>query len=745
MTTLMRRILLSAWAVFIVCAFLFLPTYPTGTTARLLAFLQVDIGGSPNLQPFPALVVQSVRSVCAVAAAVAVAFSARGWGLPLCRFAMVPASHAGWCSFALGGGSLGIFLFGMGLTGILFPAFTLGTAAAGAFIAWRSMRVSAGRAGSAPLRGFAAAAGVITAALWILGVLVPEPGVDAYVYHLRLPFYYQMHHRIFSIWHHIHSQIPQVWDVLLVLFPVSISDTAAQALSALVAVALWSMIVSREGAGWGVRAAGLLFLSSPLVMGIGTSAYTDLTMAWLGFGSFMLLSAGGANPGRGPLFCAGILVGLVCSLKYASFPLAVAAAAWCLAAFWRTKRASCILAPTAGFVLAFWPWWAWNALATGNPVYPFFGKWFPDSLPPLPFAERLGSSVFKRSMLDVFRSPWTAFVRCEPGIFLSPWFIIAFPMMAWRRGAGSVPLGAGLWMGGLLISWSFFIADERFALSAVPVLAMALPGLDGIRHGRAVFAALFLVNGAGCLRQQFLPLSRIWTSLGLESRAAYLRESLSPPAGYFEAAEWLNRNVDRRERILFVSDCRSHYIWRECVHDHVYDYPTRLNYILWTTPRNPGRIAVRMRQLGIRWLAYLPANCARRLRQMPDLFPFKREEALVLYEFWQRKARLRAAFPEESIYEITPGMGRPADSPELPGVQDAAFAIVDEIRAREGDKKALEILGRLVETYPRVGAFHAALGQVLLSGKGGPSRIAEGRGHLERAAKAGWKFGFPLP
>ncbi|MES2091466.1 MAG: ATP-binding cassette domain-containing protein, partial [Pseudomonadota bacterium] len=43
----------------------------------------------------------------------------------------------------------------------------------------------------------------LVAATWVLGMFNPDPGVDALCYHLRLPFYYGLRHRVYPVWHQI--------------------------------------------------------------------------------------------------------------------------------------------------------------------------------------------------------------------------------------------------------------------------------------------------------------------------------------------------------------------------------------------------------------------------------------------------------------------------------------------------------------------------------------------------------------
>ena len=737
------NLLIALWAALVAVGFVFGATFPSGTTARIAEFVSPIPLSFPPLPGLGAWLGRIFQPLAAIALAVLLTISARGAGRVVSSFMVFPRATRWWMAVAVGGGLLSFLLFGLGLTGILFQPLVyilfihFIVAGFARFSVWKASGAGPGR-----LLGLAAG---LTMVAWISGVLVPEPGIDAYLYHLRLPFYYLHHHRIYSVWHHIHGHVPQAWEFLLTVFPRQLSATGAQALSALTALAIWRMAMERAVGGWVYRAGWILLMSSPLVFGTGVSAYTDLPLMWLEFGAFILLIPAAGAPGKSARFWAGAILGLATSLKYASFPAFFAAAivlsiqAVRLAKVGRDsgvllRSFSFILPLVAGFCSVFWPWLAWNALETGNPVFPFLGRLFPQALAALPFADRLSDAVFNRTFLNMFQSTWNALVRGEAFLFLFPLLVAAIPLLLsrkWRKPGSGMAL---VWAASFVTAWSMFMADERFILGVIPVFLFLLSPAGSIRFAKTGFVLLLLLNFYGILRQQFIPLDRLWAAAGLVSRAEYLEKTVYPSPGYMKMAGWLNSNTGEQDRILFVSDFKSPLIWRECIHDHVYDYPTRLVYLLWKTPPTPARVAVRFRQLGIRWVVYLPTINLARLKQIPDLFPFELDISRAWAGFWRVSAIPRAGFPPVYVYELSRNHAPLQALYHLPGVEDAARSNAIDILRVQGQPAATDYLRRLSAAYPWVGSFHLMYGEALMAN---PATVGAGREQIRISRKAG--------
>jgi hypothetical protein len=739
-----HRYLLLGWVALVLVNFTAASPYPYHNRSRIGEWLKLPSFATVHTLPASGVAREWSHAAGALALAGVAATSLAGWGGPLVDWTRFGRPLIGGLAAALGLGAVGLVLFGLGLAGLLYQALIWAVLAPGLVLAVQRIRMKyrESRVSIFELRrkGWIWWVGALVVIVYALAALNPDPGIDAWVYHLRLPFYYLLHHRVYDVWHHIHAHVPQLWEIILVVFPPGLADTAAQAASVLTLIPVFALLVRLGGEGAVSRLFALLFISSPLLVATGASAYTDGPMLWLSLLAFSLI-AGRESATPGARFVSGIVLGLACSLKYAAFPAVVAQAAAVAWLSYSLRRRFWGAPVLAGLLAAFLPWAAWNWLAVGNPVAPFLSRLFPAALAPLPFAEKLSASVFSRSTGDVLAAVWNAYVASGPFLFLAPLLVALFPVLVLRGTTG--PL-IGLWLVAFLVTWSVFMADERFGLAAVAVataaLARAVSIASGIpwtkgRTAIAVWALFIVLNLAGVAREVFLPYPRLLGTLGLISRGDY--PAYSPPSrpGFLPAAAWINAETAVGDRILFVSDSISPRIWRECIHDHVMDYPSRLIYLLWKIPHDPRRIGARFRQLGIRWVLYLPVRNAARLREMPDLFPFDPENARAFYEFWLTRSTRAAVFDRASIYRIDARPHHPRPVADVPGLQDVIFMSVEAARARAGDRAGLAELRRYEAGYPLIGSVRRALGRAMLANGADEVTRAEAVRHIRFAAE----------
>jgi len=733
------RYLLPVWAVLVLANFPAASPYPYHGRSRIGEWLRLPSFAAVRMLPASGVAWEWGRAAGVLALVGAAAAAVTGLGRPVSEWAGFGRPVIGGLTAAFGLGTGGLALFGLGLAGLLYQTLIWAVMAPGLVLTVIRFRMKYretrdARRDSLGGRGLLWWTGALVAAVYALAALNPDPGIDAWVYHLRLPFYYLLHHKIYDVWHQIHSHVPQLWEIGLTAFPPGLADTAAQAASVLTLIPVFAIVVRLGGDGFMSRALALLFMSSPLLVGTGASAYTDAPLLWLSLLSFFMLTGRDPVP-SGTLFASGVVLGLACSLKYAAFPAVVAQA---VAVAWlsrQNRRWSWGAPVLAGLLAAFLPWAAWNWLAVGNPVAPFLSRLFPAALAPLPFAEKLSASVFHRSMGDVLAATWNAYVASGPFLFLAPALVALFPILV-LRGMKS-PL-TGLWLASFLATWSVFMADERFGLAAAAVATAALAGMTPAKWARsriaaAAWAAFLALNLAGSFREVFLPFPRLLGTLGLLDREGYFAGSFPPRPGLPAATAWINGHTGPGDRVLFVSDSVSPRIWRECVHDHVMDYPSRLVYLLWKTPRDPARIGARFRQLGIRWVLYMPARNAARLKEMPDLFPFDPGTARAFYEFWLAYTGRSGVFDRASIYRVETRPHPPRAVAELPGIQDVVFMSVEAVRARDGDQAGLAELRRYAAGYPLAGSLRRALGRALMATGGDEVTRAEAVRHLRFA------------
>ena len=117
----------------------------------------------------------------------------------------------------------------------------------------------------------------------------------------------------------------------------------------------------------------LLFLSLPTVLQLAASAYVDLGLACFAFAAVVCLSRCTSSTGPPLVLCAGLLFGIALGSKYLALAYIPLLLAW---AHWHSRSWRPALLFLAVAVLVGMPWYAYNAVHTGNPFSPFAGEIF---------------------------------------------------------------------------------------------------------------------------------------------------------------------------------------------------------------------------------------------------------------------------------------------------------------------------------------------------------------------------------
>ncbi len=159
--------------------------------------------------------------------------------------------------------------------------------------------------------------------------------------------------------------------------------STAQLLLLAAVVTLWAR---RHAGAQSAALATALLLGCPLLVWLGSTAYVDLALALFVAGAFWALDLARTNRGgrheaslAGWLALAGGLAGAAAAVKYHGLfflGMVVLLGAW---SAWRERRPAAAAALAAAALLTACPWYLRNALATGNPVFPFLGAVFGNS------------------------------------------------------------------------------------------------------------------------------------------------------------------------------------------------------------------------------------------------------------------------------------------------------------------------------------------------------------------------------
>jgi hypothetical protein len=350
-------------------------------------------------------------------------------------------------------------------------------------------------------------------------------GFDVLEYHLQCPAEWLEAGRLTSLQHNVYSFLPGYLEAAYLHLAAAFGSMyaarglvmlAAQLLHAgltlTIAVAAGLFVAARVKQSGAARSTGLAgalaaaaILCVPYTVVDGSMANVEMGMvALLTFG-FIASQAGGLPPGaRGTLvgWMAGVASGVkLTGVFMVGAPLAL------LLLFRRGERRALLSAGALAF-LALLPYFLRNALASGNPVFPFatrlfgLGHWRPEQL-----ARWVPGHAFQGTLADRLHMAWTQGPVHPLWSVLLPVTLVA-AILAWRdRAFRPLAVAASLVLLVQLLAWVFLThLYARFLLPVVPCAGVLIGIAAGSIHARTATVrgrALAVLVGVAAI----LPLS----------------------------------------------------------------------------------------------------------------------------------------------------------------------------------------------------------------------------------------------
>ena len=482
-------------------------------------------------------------------------------------------------SITLGLGTLATLTFALGLFGLLqrwaVGAFLLAVLV----VCWpavpgrSSVLAVAAVVRRNPLLVVLAGFVVAVAAPLVTLALYPALAGDAISFHLAMPKLHIAAERVHLTPYLRYPVFPLVNEMLFAVMLLYAGDVGAQLVQCLAMLLVGILLYA-----WGDAArspvgglwAAALWIGSPLVVNFGTSAFIDAGLTlFVTASAYCFFKWIGQEASRGWLLLSGVFTGFAAGSKYsalffmAAFGVAVAYRSM------RERRWAPVLTfgLAAGLVAA--PWYVYNAVQTGNPVFPFFGHVF--SYGPWN-AEDLAAQMAQmrrfnagRSPDDFLRLPWNLASRPEAFhmeaplspvyLWLLPAVLVAGALMRHLRGVLAVTLA-------YVVFWFLSIQIARYLFPVLPLLSLLtaltidrLVGMIPLRFGRLTGTVLALLVAGTLVYPGWSFALRRMRELGptpttRAARAAYL----SHWAPSYPAYQLLNDRRGSRYRLYQLLD-----------------------------------------------------------------------------------------------------------------------------------------------------------------------------------------------
>jgi hypothetical protein len=538
------------------------------------------------------LVVQLGR-IAAVAALFAVLFAIGVRALELARVVIADALERRLLSVATG---FAVYQFVIRLLGelpLLSPAgIWVIVMALGILASFGRMRALAGeiRAIRVPLEWRTVAIGALLLAPLAMA-FAPAVSQDAMIYHLRFPEMTLSH----GSWAYDPatgaSFYPAATGTLyLPVLAIDREGVGAQLVHLVffvLSIGAIAAIAKRIGGGRGTTAA-LLFASLPAAGVVAGWAWADLSLLFAIAASLLAMFAAGPA-------LALLLLGLAASIKYSALLAALPIVALVVAQALRTRAVRPLATGVLLGVIAMSPWYATNAIRTGNPLYPLAGSVFGTGTGALD-AHSQWSQDERTTRLatwgDYFLRPQT--LDDDVGgvlfLFLAAFAIVAALLDRTLRPAAIVVLA--MW----LVFVPFTPAMRLLMPAVAATLLLAGLVLEQSRWRRVAIAltlAFAIRGGLVVAAHNAHFLNPLPTAVGIEPEADYVRRNFAPAALYARADAALPPDA----RVIAINEVRLFRFPRPVRASRFFEPPVLRQYVSGAT--TPDQLLGRLRGDGV--------------------------------------------------------------------------------------------------------------------------------------------------
>ena len=319
-----------------------------------------------------------------------------------------------------------------------------------------------------------------------LQVFYPPVDWDATSYHLAVAKLDLASHQVMVTPYLRYPVFPQFQEMLFTLALGTFGDVAAHGMTFLAwvgtALALWAAGTRLEMKTAGVLAAAL-WIGSPTALAFGTVGYVDVPLTFFVTLAGLCWIVYAREPRGRWAALAGLFAGAAAATKYSGL-IFVAAFAGALSFASPSGRRLRALAWFAGLAaLVCLPWYARNTIVSGDPLFPFLGRVFPnrfwnatDLAAQMSDLQRQASHSGRDFLLLWGRLAFNQGIFVGPEDVFSPALWIPLPILLWARWK-SLPERVLLLIAlAFVCLWFFGSPSGRYLLPAIPILCLGMGG-----------------------------------------------------------------------------------------------------------------------------------------------------------------------------------------------------------------------------------------------------------------------------
>jgi len=372
--------------------------------------------------------------------------------------------------FVTGAAAFSLLMFGLCAAGLVYPVSILAICAAAL---WGNRRGTwwPKPEGRFPYSRVMLMVFAVYFICYFFNSMAPESSFDGSAYHLGLVARYLREHGFHRITWNVYADLPEGAEMLfLAAFAFGRHSAAAMVHFAFLLALAWQVYAYGRRSGFALAGAcgALIVFCSPLLGVDGTSAYVDVAAASAAFTLFHLLQAWEPGRSRRLLWVIGLVAGFCYAIKYTGWiavPYALGFVAWKS----RRWRDAAVVALAASVLVL--PWMLKNWIWVGNPLAPFFNRYFPNPHVTAVFESDYIRQFALYDLSSRWQIPMQVTTYGRLGGLLGPIFLLSpLALLGLRRREGRQLLLAAAIFG----AQYFSNIGARFLIPCAVFIAMAL-------------------------------------------------------------------------------------------------------------------------------------------------------------------------------------------------------------------------------------------------------------------------------